>query len=106
MLDLALEIAGYTVCSLLTTDQCHGMDDINIVQEQLIQGIIAHLDLILIAEKEKKGARGGRIVQALFRAIGNFEERKTAIDNVTTVLSTTKHLLDGLRSCWTGPGIQ
>ena len=106
LLELALEIAGYTVRSLLATDRVQGIDDFDIVQEQLIQGIIAHLDLLLIAEKEKKGARGDQIVRALFHAIGDFKERKATIENVTTVLLTTKHLLDGLRSFWTGPDIR
>jgi U3 small nucleolar RNA-associated protein 10 len=106
VLELALEIAGYTVRSLLTADRRHDTDDFDIVQEQLIQGIIAHLDLVAITEKETKSTHGERIVQALFHAIGASKQRKTALEDVLTVLITTERLLSGLRSCWTNSNIR
>jgi hypothetical protein len=66
VLELALEFAAYTyaVRSLLTADRRHGTNDFDSVQEQLIQGIIAHLDLVPRMEKKTKRIHRERTVEA------------------------------------------
>jgi hypothetical protein len=99
VLELALEFTSYGVRSLLTGNRLHGTNDFDSVQEQLIQGRIAHLDQVPRMEKKTKRIHGEQIVEAWFRAIGTSKQRKTVLEDVRTMLLTTELLLGALRRC-------
>ena len=82
-LEVALDIAGLAVLAL---GEHHHMDEVKLIHQQLLRGIIAHLNVM-----------EAHASSALLKALGRSRNSKK---NAKNLLLTTELLRNGLRSCW------
>ena len=85
--EIALEIAGQAARAL---DMVEDQNEADFIQNQLLQGIIAHLG-------SNRTTVESQARRALFIVMGRTEEE---VENAVSLLLTTEMLLDRLRSCW------
>ncbi len=82
-LEVALDIAGLAVLAL---GEHHHKDEVKLIHQQLLRGIIAHLNVM-----------EAHASFALLKALGRSRDSKK---NAKNLLLTTELLRNGLRSCW------